>query len=82
MFLMSLPGIILLVIGVMLLSTALVPGIAVIALGGVYLLAMMAIGPTLNGICLAALYQYAAEGHVPQLFDADLLSGAFAKKGR
>jgi hypothetical protein len=82
MFLVSLPGIILLVIGVMLLSTALVPGIAVLFLAGIYLLAMMAIGPTLNGICLAALYQYAAEGHVPQLFDADLLSGAFAKKGK
>jgi hypothetical protein len=82
MFLVALPGIIVLVIGLVLLSTALALGIAVIALGSIYLLAMMAIGPTLNGICLAALYQYAAEGHVPQLFDADLLSGAFARKGK
>jgi hypothetical protein len=82
MFLVSLPGIILLIFGVMLLSTALIPGIALIALGGIYLLAMMAIGPTLNGICLAALYQFAADGHVPRAFKADLLSGAFARKSK
>jgi hypothetical protein len=49
-------------------------------LAGLYLLALMAIGPTLNGICLAALYQYAADGQVPRAFKADLLSGAFTRK--
>jgi hypothetical protein len=55
-------------------------GIGVLALAGLYLLALMAIGPTLNGICLAALYQYAADGQVPRAFNADLLSGAFTRK--
>jgi uncharacterized protein DUF6159 len=82
MFLISLPGVILLVIGVMLMTTAIGLGIALIALAGLYLLALMAIGPTLNGICLAALYQYAADGRVPQQFDSDILSGAFARKSK
>ena len=82
MFLVSLPGIILIVLGTALVAAALVPAIALIALGGLYMLAMMAIGPTLNGICLAALYQYAADGQVPRAFDADLLSGAFVRKSR
>jgi Family of unknown function (DUF6159) len=82
MFLISLPGVILIVLGAALTTTSVVLGIAVITLGGLYLLAMMAIGPALNGICLAALYQYAADGKVPRAFNADLLSGAFARKGR
>jgi len=82
MFLVSLPGIILIVLGAALVAAALVPAIALIALGGLYMLAIMALGPTLNGICLAALYQYAADGQVPRAFDADLLSGAFVRKSR
>jgi len=82
MFLVSLPGIILIVLGTALVAAALVPAIALIALGGLYMLAIMALGPTLNGICLAALYQYAADGQVPRAFDADLLSGAFVRKSR
>lgn len=82
MFLVSLPGIILIVLGAVLVATALVPAIALIVLGGLYMLAIMALGPTLNGICLAALYQYAADGQVPRAFDQDLLSGAFVRKGR
>jgi hypothetical protein len=82
MFLASLPGVILLVIGVMTLATALPSGIAVIALACIYLLAMMAIGPTLTGICRAALYQFAADGRVPHGFNPDLLSGAFSRKSR
>lgn len=82
MFLASLPGVFLLIIGVVILSTALVLGIAVLVLAAVYLLAMMAIGPTLTGICRAALYQYATDGQVPRAFDADLLSGAFSRKSK
>ena len=82
MFLVSLPGIILIVLGAALVAAALVPAIALIALGGLYMLAIMALGPTLNGICLAALYQYAADGQVPRAFDANLLSGAFVRKSR
>ena len=80
MFLASLPGIVLLVVGVMIATANLVLGIPIIALGALYLLALMALGPTLNGICLAALYQYAADGQVPRAFGGDLLSGAFARK--
>jgi hypothetical protein len=82
MFLLALPGVILLVIGVMLWTQALALGIGVLALAGLYLLALMAIGPTLNGICLAALYQYAADGQVPPAFDSNLLSGAFTRKSK
>jgi hypothetical protein len=82
MFLVSLPGLILIVLGAVLTAVALLPAIALMVLGGLYLLAMMALGPTLNGICLAALYQYAADGQVPRAFDQDLLSGAFVQKPR
>jgi hypothetical protein len=82
MFLISLPGMIVLFMGIMALSANVALGIAIIAVGALYLLAMMTLGPTLNGICLAALYQYAAEGQVPRLFDRDLLSGAFARKSK
>jgi hypothetical protein len=82
MFLIALPGVILLVIGVVLLAKVAALGIAALALAGLYLLALMAIGPTLHGICLAALYQYAADGQVPRAFNSDLLSGAFARKSK
>ncbi len=43
-------------------------------------MAMSAVGSALNGILVAALYQYAAQGTVPEAFDADLLAHSFAPK--
>jgi hypothetical protein len=82
MFLLALPGVALLIIGMILLAVAVLLGLAVMCVAGIYLLALMAVGPALHGICLAALYQYAAEGQVPNAFDARLLKGAFAHKSR
>ena len=46
----------------------------------VLLIAISLISATLNTIILAALYLYAAEGQVPQQFDRNLLSSAYAPK--
>ena len=47
----------------------------------VYILALTLVTTTLKGILLAATYQYAATGVVPQGFDQDVLSRAFKAKG-
>ena len=57
------------------------PGIVVGALFVVYLLAISLISTTMKGILLAATYQYAATGTVPNGFDSDALSQAFKIKG-
>jgi hypothetical protein len=63
-------------------GASVVLGLAVLSLAAIYLLALMAVGPALHGICLAALYQYASEGRVPGAFDSHLLQGAFAHKSK
>ncbi len=82
MFLLALPGVAVLFIGIILLGVSIVLGLAILALAAIYLLALLAVGPALHGICLAALYQYAAEGQVPGAFDSHLLQGAFAHKSK
>ncbi len=57
------------------------PGIIVGALFVVYLLAISLIATTMKGILLAATYQYAATGTVPNGFDPAALSQAFKIKG-
>ena len=53
-------------------------GIAVAIVVGVVLVASVAvIFATLDGIYKAALYNYATNGEVPSLFDADVVQGAF-----
>jgi hypothetical protein len=81
LFIMSLPGILLLLVGGMCLySGATAVGIAVLVLAAVYFLIFSAVGPALHGIFLAALYQYASSGTAPAGFDERALSGAFAAK--
>jgi hypothetical protein len=82
MFLLALPGIAVLVLAILLMGASVVLGLAVLALAAINLLALMAVGPALHGICLAALYQYASEGRVPGAFDSHLLQGAFAHKSK
>lgn len=58
--------------------------IAAIA-GAIFLIAMIALAlitSTLKGILLAATYQYAATGVIPEGFDADVLQNAFTLKGK
>ena len=81
LFLLVLPAILLLVMGLMLCAgNAVVPGIVVMVLAGAYFLIWSAVGPAINGIFLAALYQYASSGSAPPGFDQAALSGAFAPK--
>lgn len=80
MGLLFLPFLALLLVGALLLSSVTALGVAVLVLAAVYLLVWMAVGPTLNGIFLAALYQYASNGSVPDGFDGAVMAGAFGKK--
>jgi hypothetical protein len=79
-FLLALPWILLLVIGGVVCAVAVPVGIAILALAFVYFLAWLAIGPALNGIFLGALYQYAADGKVPEGFSRRDMSRAFRRK--
>jgi hypothetical protein len=69
----------------MLATAAMSAGLPVLAGVAVAALVILVIGislvsATLNTIVLAALYLYAAEGAVPDSFDAEMLEGAFATK--
>ena len=78
MFLLAIPIILLLVVGVYLLATGMtVPGVALMVVAGIAFLMHMAIGAALHTIFLAALYQYAAEGRVPEGFDRSVMASAF-----
>ncbi len=80
-FLFCLPCIALIALGAYLIGTAgAVAGGAVIAVGVLSLLLVSLISTTLDTIVLAALYLYAADGTVPQYFDANMLAGSFAHK--
>lgn len=80
--LLSLPGILLLVGGLMFAVTAgpALLGLAVAALGGLYLLVAAAIGSALGTIYLTALYDYAAFDHVPSGFSRRVMRRAFRTK--
>jgi len=81
LFLVSIPIIILLVVGFYFLFTgATAIGAAVLIVGGVLLLIYMAVSSALHTILLGAVYQYAADGRVPEGFDENVMAGAFAPK--
>jgi hypothetical protein len=79
-FLMMIPGILLFIIGAMLCMANPAVGLVVLGLAIVYLLIAGAAGSALHGIFLAALYQYAAYGEVPDGFEKRALRRAFATK--
>jgi hypothetical protein len=81
-FLLSLPGMALLVGGVYLMAFGnhLLLGGSAAAAGAVYLVIGSAVGSALNGIFLSALYQYAEVGEVPRGFDRDVLERAFGPR--
>ncbi len=80
MLLLAIPGILLAVIGIFLCTKVLALGLTVLALAGLYILLLSAAGSALNGIFLTALYQYAANGQVPDGFDRDNMEQAFKHK--
>jgi hypothetical protein len=81
LFLLALPIILVLVAGVYLLATGTVAvGVAVLVAGGVLLLIYLAVSAALHTILLAALYQYASDGQVPEGFERDSFAGAFTPK--
>jgi hypothetical protein len=79
-FLLMLPGIVLLFVGFVVCFQMLAVGIALIGLGVLYLLLAAAAGSALQGIFIGALYEYAARGEVPSGFDRGSIESAFAKK--
>ncbi|MBM3983532.1 MAG: hypothetical protein FJ304_25325 [Planctomycetes bacterium] len=80
MFLLFIPVIILFVVGVLLLAKGMmVPGIALMVVAGIGFLMHMAVSSALHTILLAALYQYAQDGRVPEGFDSGTMTGAFGR---
>jgi hypothetical protein len=79
-FLLTLPFIILLVGGIFLCFSAPAAGIPVVVLAVLGLLLVSTISSALNGIYLAALYQYAASGAVPVGFERGTIEQAFTRK--
>jgi len=78
--LMSLPGILLLVVGIALAAEAGALALPLVLLGILYLIGMAAVSSALNGIFRTALYQYAAYGETPPGYDRAMMAGAFARK--
>jgi hypothetical protein len=54
-------------------------GLALAVMFGIFILISL-VSSALSTILLAAVYVYAAEGKVPDVFDAELIEGAFEKK--
>jgi hypothetical protein len=81
LFLLALPGVLLLLAGgAVATQVLLAPGIALIVLGVLYLVLVSAAGSALQGIFVGALYEYAARGRVPDGFDGQAIQRAFGAK--
>jgi hypothetical protein len=81
LFLLNIPGFLVLLAGVACLFAGLAPiGVLLLVIGGLYLLCLVPVSAAMNTIFLAAMYQYAAEGQVPGDFDRRLLRSAFRPK--
>jgi len=81
LFLLAIPLVLLFLLGVYLLASGMAPvGIAVLVAAGVLTMLYMAVSSALHTILLAALYQYAADDRVPEGFDREQMTGAFAHK--
>jgi hypothetical protein len=81
-FLGMLPGIALLMLGIVIGAAAgqpILAGIGV-ALGVIWIMGVSLVSSAVQSILLTALYLYASEGKAPPQFDANLLQNAFAKK--
>jgi len=80
-FLLNIPAIIFVILGVMALGTGNAAlGAIGIGVGIVWILVVSLVASALDAILLAALYLYAAEGDVPRHFDSGLLQHAFQRR--
>ncbi|HEV3115966.1 MAG TPA: DUF6159 family protein [Gemmataceae bacterium] len=79
-FLLALPGVLLLFVAVALGMVNPVAGVALGVLAVLYLALASAASSALHGIYLGALYQFAAYKQVPDGFDRDVMEGAFKRK--
>lgn len=77
MFILSIPLIVVLVMGVVLLASNPVLGAGITAMAVFGLLVLSTVGSALNGILLASLYLYAVYGDVASGFSKESLSDAF-----
>jgi hypothetical protein len=80
MFLLMLPGLLVLALAIAIMSVSPLAGFAVLGLAIVYLIGCGIISSALNTVFLAALYQYAAFKTVPAGFDRHVIEGAFQPK--
>jgi hypothetical protein len=85
-FLLALPFILLIALGVALVAASnaagplLIVAVAVFAVAALYFLVYLAVASALETIFLSALYQYAAFNTVPSGFEADSMERAFRSK--
>jgi hypothetical protein len=84
-FLLCLPGVLLIFGGVFVIATGaaagkLALGLILLVLGIICLLAASAVGSALQGIYVSALYQYANQGEAPPGFDQSTMAHAFTAK--
>jgi hypothetical protein len=81
LFLLCLPGILVLVLGVALLASGQAAlGFLLLALGILYLMAMAAVGAALQNIFVCALYHYAETSAAPVGFETETMRRAFTRK--
>jgi hypothetical protein len=80
MFLLALPGVLLLVLGVAVATQVVVVGAVLVGLAVLYFVLAAAAGSALQGIFVGALYEYAARGRVPDGFDGRAIEQAFAAR--
>lgn len=80
LFLLALPGILLGVVGVVLMGQVPLAGLALLALAGIYFLVHVAVASAVDGIFLAAIYQFAACGRAPRGFRRSSMEEAFVRK--
>ncbi len=79
-FLVSIPGAVLIVVGVMMLNQLQPVGWVAVVLGIAWVLATSVLFATLKQIFLAGVYVYAADGKVPDGFEEDSLKSTFRSK--
>src|SRR5262249_37002823 len=81
-FLLFIPAIILIAIGVSALNTAPPIGFTILAAPVLYILLWAAVCSAMHGIYVSALYQFAITGRVPAGFEQTSMSGAFRQAQR
>jgi len=81
LFLLAIPIFLVAIVGVYCLATGLIPvGAVLLAAALVGFLMYLAVSAALHTIMLAALYEYAADGQVPEGFDRRVMRGAFEER--